>query len=48
MLKYQTKKENISYTSNYNKFTSDIHDAKIIQKQLVNKSDVSNLVRDSD
>ena len=35
-------------TSDYNKFTSEILDAKIKQKGLVNKSDISNLVKDSD
>ena len=35
-------------TSDYNKFTSEILDAKIKQKELVNKSDISNLVKDSD
>ena len=35
-------------TSGYNKFTSDILDPKIKQKQLLNKSDISNLIKDSD
>ena len=35
-------------TSDYNKFTSEILDAKIKQKELVIKSDISNLVKDSD
>ena len=35
-------------TSDYNNFTSDILDAKIKQKELVNKSDISNLVRTPD
>ena len=34
--------------SGYNKFTSDILDAKIKQKELVNKSDISVLVKNSD
>ena len=34
--------------SDYNKFTSDILDAKIKQKELVNKSDISVLVKNSD
>ena len=34
--------------SDYNKFMSDILDAKIKQKALVNKSDISNLVKNSD
>ena len=34
--------------SDYNKFTSDILDAKINQTEFVNKSDVSNLVKNSD
>ena len=35
-------------TSDYNKFTSDILDVKIKQKELVNKSDISNLGKNSD
>ena len=35
-------------TSDYNKFTSEIHDAKIKEKGLVNKSNTSNLVKNSD
>ena len=35
-------------TSDYDKFTSDILDAKIKQKELVNKSDISNLVTNSE
>ena len=35
-------------TSDYNKFTSDVPDAKIKQKEWVNKSDISNLVKNSD
>ena len=35
-------------TSDYNKFTNDLLDAKIKQKELVNKSDISNLVKNSD
>ena len=35
-------------TSDYNKFTGDIFDAKIKQKELVNKSDICNLVKNSD
>ena len=34
--------------SDYNKFASDILDAKIKQKELANKSDISNLVKNSD
>ena len=34
--------------SNYNKFTSDILDTKIKKKELVNKSDISNLMKDFD
>ena len=34
-------------TSAYNKFKSDILDAKIKQKELVNKSDISNLIKNS-
>ena len=35
-------------TSECKKFMSDILDAKIKQKELVNKSDISNLVKNSD
>ena len=35
-------------TSDYNKFTSDILDAKVKQKELVNKSNISNLVKNPD
>ena len=35
-------------TSDYNKFTSDILNAKIKQKKLVDKSDISNLIKISD
>ena len=35
-------------TSNDNEFTSDILDVKIKQKELVNKSNISNLVKNSD
>ena len=35
-------------TSDYNKITSNIPDGKIKQKELVSKSDTSNLVKDSD
>ena len=35
-------------SSDYNKFASDILDAKIKQKELANKSDISNLVKNSD
>ena len=35
-------------TSDYNKFTGDILDAKIKQKELVNKSDISNLTKHFD
>ena len=34
-------------TSSYNKFKSDILDAKIKQKELVNKPDISNLIKNS-
>ena len=34
--------------SDYNKFISDILDAKIKQKALVKKSDISNLLKNSD
>ena len=34
--------------SDYNKFTSDILDAKIKQKELANKSSIYNLVKKSD
>ena len=35
-------------SSDYNKFTSDILDAKIKQKELVSKSNISNLVKNSE
>ena len=35
-------------TADYNKFMSERLDAKIKQKELVNKSDISNLVKNSD
>ena len=35
-------------TSNYNKFTSDKLHARIKQKELVNRSDISNLVKKFD
>ena len=35
-------------TTNYNKFTSGILDSKIKQKELVTKSNISNIVKDSD
>ena len=34
-------------TSYYNKFTSDILDTKIKQKELIKNSDISNLIKDS-
>ena len=47
MLKYQTLREN-SLLLDYNKFTSDIFDAKIKQKELVDKPHISNLAKNSD
>ena len=35
-------------TSDYNNFTRKILDAKIKQNELVNKFDITNLVKDSD
>ena len=35
-------------SSNYNKFTSHTLDAKIKPKELANKSDISNLAKNSD
>ena len=35
-------------TADYNKFTSDILDAKIKQKELVNKSDIADFVKKKD
>ena len=47
-LKYQTWKENISLLLIIiNLFTSDILEAKIQQKELVNKSNIRNLVKKS-
>ena len=36
------------YSSDYNKYINAILDAKIKQKELVNKSNISNLVKNSD
>ena len=47
IIKYQTLEKNISF-SDYNKFTSEIMDAKKIQKQLVNKSNISSLAKYSE
>ena len=41
-------KEKYFTTAVYNKFTSNILDTKIKQKKLLNESNVSNLVNDSD
>ena len=46
-LKYQTFKKNFT-SSDYNKFTKEILDAKIKEKGSVNKSDISHLVQNSD
>ena len=35
-------------TSDYNKFMSDILDAKVKEKELLDKSNISNLVKNSD
>ena len=35
-------------TADYNRFTSETLDAKIKQKELVNKSDISNLMSNTD
>ena len=35
-------------TSDYNKFMSDILDAEIKYKEIVDRSDISNLVENSD
>ena len=35
-------------TAGYNKYTSETLDPKIKQKKLLNKSDISNLVKNSD
>ena len=43
-LKYQQSKEHT--TSDYNKVTKEIIDARIKQKELISKSDNSNLVKD--
>ena len=45
-LKYQQSKEHT--TSDYNKVTKEIIDARIKQKELISKSDNSNLVKDFD
>ena len=38
--KYQTSRKKFFTTSGYNKFTNDIVDAKIKNKESVNKSDI--------
>ena len=42
-----TEKEYFT-TADYNRFTSEPLDAKIKEKEIVNKSDISNLVKNSD
>ena len=42
MLKYQGK---CITNYDYNKFASDIHNAKIKQEELVNTANISNLVK---
>ena len=48
IIKYQTLEKKYISLSDYNKFTSEIMDAKKIQKQLVNKSNISSLVKYSE
>ena len=47
MQKYQTLKKKI-ITSDYNKLTNDILDAKIIYKELINKSGISRSINNND
>ena len=47
-LKYQTSRKKYFIIADYIRFMSEILDAKIKQKELVNKSDISNLARNSD
>ena len=46
---YDTKRKDIEVkyftTADYNKFTSDILEAKIKQQELVNKSDIADFVK---
>ena len=43
---YDTDKQNLEKKiRNINKFTSETFDAKIKEKELVNKSDISNLLK---
>ena len=52
MLLYDAKISDIEKkyftTSDYHKFTSNILDAKTKEKELVNKSNISNLIKNSD
>ena len=48
VLKYETLRKKYFTTSDYNNFTSGIFDAMIKQKEFVNKSNISNLVKDCD
>ena len=48
IIKYQTLEKKYISLSDYNKFTSEIIDAKKKQKQLVNKSNISSLVKYSE
>ena len=45
---YQRSRKNISQLSDYNEFTNEILDAKIKEKRLVNRSSISNLVKNFD
>ena len=47
MLKYQTFKKFFT-SSDYNKFTKEMLDAKIKEKGSVNKSDITHLIQNSD
>ena len=47
-LKNQILRKKYCTTSDYNKFMSGIADAKIKQNVLVDKSNISNLVKNSD
>ena len=48
MQKYQILKKGYFKTSDYNKFTREILDVKIKDKDIANKSDFSGFINNSD
>ena len=48
MQKYQKYKKRCFTTFDYNKFTNNILDAKVKKNKLVNKSDISGFIKNSD